>query len=156
MNYFSTNPHTDRNNFRISMEMSHRLTFQFSYFIVKILKWTQVQTQLYTHTHTYTHIQTNARNHKRKNLNTHLFKSISLLYAWLGTKPSSDGIKNGAFEFVSNSLRLMTILYIEWDFFITIRNIKYRKVFSARRLTPLHNYWMIQVIKNTNIFSSYK
>ena len=29
-------------------------------------------------------------------------------------------------------------------------------VFSARRLTPLYNYWMIQVIENTNIFPSYK
>ena len=117
---------------------------------------TSTNTVIHTHTHKHTNTQTNTRNYKRKNLNTHLFKSISLLYAWLGTKPSSDGIKNGAFEFVSNSLRLMTILYIEWDFFITIRTIKYRKEFSARRLTPLHNYWMTQVIKNTNIFSSYE
>ena len=104
----------------------------------------------------YTHIQTNARNHKRKNLNTHLFKSISLLYAWLGTKPSSDGIKYGAFEFVSSSLTRMTILYIKWDLFITIRKIRYMVVFSARRLTPLCNYRMIQVIENANIFPSHK
>ena len=92
-----------------------------------------ISTNTVIHTHTHIHTQTNARNHKRKNLNTHLFKSISLLYAWLGTKPSSDGIKNGAFEFVSSSLTPMTILYIEWDLFITIRNIKYSKVFSVRR-----------------------
>ena len=119
-----------------------------------------ISTNTVIHTHTQIHTQTNARNHKRKNLNTHLFKSISLLYAWLGTKPSSDGIKNGAFEFVSNSLTPMTILYIEWDLFITIRSIKYSKVFSVRRFIPLciqlYHYWMIQVIENTNIFSSYK
>ena len=97
-----------------------------------------ISTNTVIHTHTQIHTQTNARNHKRKNLNTHLFKSISLLYAWLGTKPSSDGIKNGAFEFVSSSLTPMTILYIEWDLFITIRNIKYSKGFSVRRFSTMY------------------
>ena len=97
-----------------------------------------ISTNTVIHTHTHIHTQTNARNHKRKNLNTHLFKSISLLYAWLGTKPSSDGIKNGAFEFVSNSVTPMTILYIEWDLFITIRNIKYSKGFSVRRFSTMY------------------
>ena len=113
------------------------------------------------HISTNTKIYTHKRKHtRRRNLNTHLFKSISLLYAWLGTKPSSDGIKNGAFEFVSSSLTPMTILYIEWDLFITIRNIKYSKVFSVRRFIiplciQLYHYWMIQLIENTNIYKQF-
>ena len=72
--------------FILSAEMSQRFTSHFFSFYDQNSQMHIVQ--ILTNTHT--------RKHTRRNLNTHLFKSISLWYAWLGTKPSSDDIKYGA------------------------------------------------------------
>ena len=62
ISYFSTHPHTDRNNFRISMEMSHRLTSQF---LILSSKFLNEHKYKHSHTHTRTHTHTHTQTHKQ-------------------------------------------------------------------------------------------